>query len=111
MGYAIRLARKTTELLPEEVEIKDALGAYCFDPALTSCLDFVPTRILHAAYLQHVAGAARPATLLNATQFGVALRKTFGIAADRKTRRLYQGRKEMGYCYVRMARTCQPQAA
>lgn len=103
MGYAIRGRIKGENLTAEELQVSAALsGRYCFDPDRTEATDFIPTRVLFGMYLRHMSAGGTPA-VLNPTQFGVALRRVFGIDASPKCRRWYHGRKEMGYCHVRGA--------
>jgi hypothetical protein len=89
----------------EEGLVFDALRGWSFDPSKATILDFVPTRILFELYRAHAREfdytASEEAVILNATQFGVALRRVFDISGDRRTRCLYAGRREVGYRFVK----------
>ena len=105
MPYRIRQAVRSDYMSLEEGLVFDALKGWSFDPSKATILDFVPTRILFELYRAHAREfdytASEEAVVLNATQFGVALRRVFDISADRRVMRTYQGRKEYGYYYVK----------
>jgi hypothetical protein len=88
--------------LAEVRHVKAALGDYAFDAEFT---DFVPTSVLYDAYKRYAArlnaSERESSSVLNPTQFGVAIRLAFSIDPDRSCRRHYNGRKMMGYCNVR----------
>jgi hypothetical protein len=100
MPYPLKQLSRSEYTAPEEGHVLDALKAYCFEPEDTGICDFVPTHVLYQTYLDFM-DAGGFAEILNAQQFGVALRRVFDIAPERKTRRTYQGWNTWGYYHVR----------
>lgn len=100
MAYPLRHRSSSEYMTPEECNVFDALKGYCFEPEDTSLCDFCPTHVLYQTYLDFM-DAGGFAEILNSTQFGVALRRVFDIAPERKTRRTYRGRNSVGYYHVR----------
>jgi len=88
-------------LLPEEYQVMRALRDYSFN---ASSRDFTPTHVLYEAYLelnqQYIGGIDSPQRL-NATQFGIIVRKVFEIEPERKTKRWYKGHRVYGYLGVK----------
>lgn len=110
MGYRIQSALKSDLMTPAEIEVFEALSAYTFDVEKTVMTDFTPTSVLYEAYRTKARTFDRTyggsATILNAQQFGVALRRVFDIDPGRKAQRRYQGRAAWGYSHVRGPGSC-----
>ena len=105
MPYLIRQAVRSDYMSPEEEHVFDALKQWSFEPSKATVLDFVPTRVLFELYRAYVSQfdytASGEVSVLNATQFGVALRRVFDISPDRRTKCVYAGRREVGYRFVK----------
>lgn len=100
MGYDPRFA-VGDQLLPEELELQDALAAAGYTYDVERYRMFVPGKRLYQTYCNYVSGHeyrdydGYAAIILNPGQFGVALRRAFPDII--RTRRRYQGRSEWGY--------------
>lgn len=101
MAFAIRANLRSADALADVRLIRQALAEYTFDPKRTAFTDFVPTITLYETYTRFAKKSDKTAPMLNATQFGVAVRLAFAINASRSCRRFYNGRRMMGYCHVR----------
>lgn len=99
MPYPTQSRLKPSRLMAEEVLVREALAGYNFEPSDTDFEDFAPILMLYQVYRKHVAACDKPP--LTVQQFGVALRRAFGIDNDRKFRRRVNGPAVNGIAFVR----------
>lgn len=95
MAYPIRNKLKPSHrLLPEEWAVMDALARYDWDTGKPE--DFVPMSVIYGDYLRCV-----PNRPLTPTQFGVALRRVFGLRPDQSSRRRVEKKLCTGIAFAK----------
>lgn len=102
MGYALSRRAQTTIMSPEEAIVCRALNNYCFEPALCSADDWCSIVMLYSRYRTYFAGRddCPPHLFLGHRAFGVALRRVFSIAAERKVQKRWKGKLTWGYSFI-----------
>lgn len=96
--------RSSDRLEPEEELVCQALKDYDSDPEVASCDDFVATRDLYAAYVNYYQQFKWSNDLpdkLNLVQFGVALRRAFGLTDENIGTHRIKGKPVRGYIGIR----------
>lgn len=90
-------------MTPEETLVYQSLAPhYCFDPEKSSPFEVAPGHVLYGAYVRYANEIGQdPGSILNPTQFGVAFRRIFDIAPDRRARVRVCGKPQWGYRHVR----------
>ena len=114
MSYPMKRGNKPDELLPEELEVAQALREYetVLDDGDIPLNEFVTIHDLHKAYLVHYAishtrskfAAMDPEEVpvkLSHRQFGVALRRVWPGIEAYKVYRMVNGKRRWGFVGVR----------
>ena len=98
MGYNPRHRYKTYQLSPEECELKHALREYTYDPERTTA--FCAINVLFTEYQRYTMQLSHReygVVTLTRQQFGIALRRVFGLASTDRSRRWLNGTRVYGY--------------
>lgn len=102
MAYHVRNKLKPQgRLTPEEAVVMEALSGYNWDMAENPPESFVPMSVIYDDYLRYARDEQVDPPPLTPTQFGIALRRVFGLSPDQKSRRRLDERLCTGICYAR----------